>query len=783
MRLAKSVFALLLAVVPAAAQVVPDWHVLELAEPVTGRARGVPRIRESQAGVRAQLAARFGARAQVRHATEVVMNSLIVRAQASAAELAIIPGVRRVWPVYEVHPELDRVADIHRIREIWDRIGGPDRAGEGVKIGILDTGLDLTHPAFRNEAMSPPEGFPKASDEETRARLHGKVIVYRNYEGMMDFPETSEDRSGHGTAVAMVAAGLRMATPRGEIQGVAPGAWLGVYKIFGGPNGRSSNSAVTLKAIDDAAADGMDVLNLSFGFLPQVHPDHDPLLPAVERAAALGVSFIKSHGNSGPGRTTGSTPNLGAHGLAVGSSWSDRFFAAGMRLNGAGTVVAVPGDAPPPQGPIDAPLRDVASADPTGLACQPLPEGSFAGAAVLILRGECTFEAKINNAQQAGAVAAVIYTHAGSPRPGIMGAGAATLPAVMIGFDDGLAVKALLAEQPESRAEIAFDASIAFWVDSNGISGFSSRGPGPDGSIRPDLVAVGDGVLTAAQATNPSGELYGPAGFTITSGTSFSAPVVAGAYAILKAARPGLDPADYRSLLVNTAGPFPYDSPSSVQNSGAGRLELPAALDGRLTMNPVSLGFGLGGPSPDAVRTLRLRNTGPNVDTWSVQPEPAGGLAPAVEPAEFSLGPGDSVDLRVSLRGDAEPGEHQGFLNFFRVDGHEGERPQRLAYWYGVPTERPEFARFLPTPPTSGEPSATTTVGLLLTDAIGAPISETPVVTVLEGGATVGRVVADNAFYPGYWLIEFRLGATSGETNRFRVQSGELVREITIRTR
>jgi minor extracellular serine protease Vpr len=783
MGLAKSAFALLLALVPAAAQVVPDWYVLELAEPATGRARGLPPIRESQAGVRAQLAARFGARAQVRHATEVVMNSLIVRAQASAAELSALPGVRRVWPVYEVHPELDRVADLHRLREVWEQVGGTDRAGEGVKIGILDTGLDLTHPAFRNDAMAPPEGFPKASDDETRAKLHGKVIVYRNYEALMDFPETSEDRSGHGTAVAMAAAGLRMATPRGEIQGVAPGAWLGVYKIFGGPAGRNSNTAVTLKALDDAAADGMDVLNLSFGFLPQIHPDHDPLLPAVERAASLGVTLIKSHGNSGPGRTTGSTPNLGTNGLAVGSSWSDRFFAAGIRLNNAAPLVAVPGDGPPPQGPIEAPLLDVASVDPTGLACQPLPSGAFSGAALLILRGECPFETKINHAQQAGAVAAVIYTHSGSPRPGIMGTGSASLPAVMIGFDDGVAVKTLLAEQPESRAEIAFDASMAFWVDSNGISGFSSRGPGPDGAIRPDLVAVGEDVGTAAQATNPAGELYGPGGFTVTSGTSFSAPVVAGAYALLKSARPGLEPADYRSLLVNTADPFPYDSPASVQNSGAGRLEMPAAMAGRLTMNPVSVSFGFGERNINSVRTVRLRNTGPNVDTWSVRIDSPGGAIPEVEPAEFSLGPGDTVDLRLTLRAELEPGEHQGFLNFHRIDGHEGERPQRLAYWYGVPTGRPEFGRFLPTPPTSGAPSATTTVGFLLTDAIGAPSTETPVVSVLEGGGTVARTIADNAFYPGYWLIELRLGATSGETNRFRVEAGDLVREITIRTR
>ena len=131
------------------AQVVPDWYVLELAETPTDRTRGVRRIRDAQAGVRQAMTARLGARAEVKDSTEVVMNSLIVQSRASEAELAALPGVRRVWPVYEVHPLLDRAVGLLRINKAWEAVGGVDRAGAGMKIGILDSGLDLNPSSAR----------------------------------------------------------------------------------------------------------------------------------------------------------------------------------------------------------------------------------------------------------------------------------------------------------------------------------------------------------------------------------------------------------------------------------------------------------------------------------------------------------------------------------------------------------------------------------------------------------------------------------------------------------
>ena len=767
------------------AQVVPDWFIVELTQPTAGRTRGARQVRQSHAAARAALAARFGSRVQVKDFTEVVMNSLIVRSTAGEAALAAVPGVRRVWPVYEIHPELDRAVGLIQAAKAWETVGGVDRAGAGMKIGILDTGLDLTHPGFKTDALNVPDSYPRATNEDIRSRLNGKVIVYRTYDQMAGFAETALDNSGHGTGVAMAAAGVRVKSPKAEIQGVAPAAYLGVYKIFVGPDGASSNTAIATKAIDDAAADGMDVINISWGFLPQIRPELDPLSPAVARAASLGVAVIKSNGNSGPARLSGSTPTVGPNGIAVGAAWTDRIFASGARVNGGPSIYAIPGDGPAPEVPLSAPLKDVAPLDSTGLACTVLPPGSLSGSIALILRGDCTFEVKLKVAENAGAVAAIVYTHTASPNASGMATGTAQLPAVMISNKDGVAVKATLAAA-ESTAEIAFGDTLPFIIDANGTSDFSSRGPGADGSIRPDVLAIGEELLTAAQKNNPNGELFDATGYTVQYGTSFASPLVAGAYAVLKAGRPGLTNSPYRSLLVNTAQPFPGSEPRPfpVQVGGAGRLDVQAALRGRLAMEPVSVSFGMGGQRMDVTRPIRIQNVTPNTGTWKVEIDSGDDVKATVEPAEFSLGSGDAITLQVRLSGDLPVGENQGFLLFRPVDADESERPQRMAYWYGVPSGKPAYASVIPSAPLTATAGSSVTLNVLITDAIGAATPfEAPKVTVLEGGGEFITATSVDELYPGYWQVRLRMGTASGQRNRFRIEAGAAIREVSIQSR
>ncbi|MBM3756423.1 MAG: hypothetical protein FJW38_20835 [Acidobacteria bacterium] len=758
----------------AAAQILPDWHIVELAEPSRVKTR------EAQASVRAVVAARFAGRAAVRESLEVVANALVVQGDVSEAELAAMPGVKKVWPVYAIRHEMDRAASIIGATRAWELIGGPETAGVGAKIGIIDSGLDVKHPGFASGGFALPEGYPKGTSQETRDLAGGKVIVYRTYDSLLGNPESGEDRSGHGTGVAMVAAGVKNKGPFGEIQGVAPGAYLGVYRVFGGANGDESNTSVLVKAIDDAAADGMDVVNMSLGSVPAIRPERDFAITALDRAASLGVTVVKSSGNSGPARLTHTSPAMGSQGLTVGANWNGRIFGSGIRVNDGEPILAVPGDGPAPAGPVRGPLKDIAGVDKTGLACDGLPGGSLAGNVALILRGTCTFETKLNNATAAGAIGAVVYTHANEPDPVRMGTGSAQLPAVSISYRNGLAVKALLVEMPDSTVELTFTAGLAFPIPHETIVSFSSRGPGGDDSIKPDLVAVGAEVYTAAQKANRNGDLYDPSGYTLIDGTSFAAPMVAGAYAVVKSNRPGLRPDQYRSLLVNSTTPFP----ASVQNAGSGLLDVGAAIQARLTMDPYSVSFGLGGQRANLDRLIRIQNASANVGTWRVAIDSKNAAKATVEPAEFSLGPGDRTDIRIRLTGDFAIGEYEGFLVFHRVDAPEDERPQRLAYWYGVPNGQPAAATLLPSPPSSASAGSTVDLNLLATDAIGATVaSEPPKVTVLEGSGEFVSVTSQDSTFAGYWRIRLRMGPVSGQINRFRVEMGPVIREVSIRTR
>lgn len=765
------------------AQVVPDWFILELNEPTVGRTRGARRVRESQTAARAAISARLGVRAEVKDATEVVMNALIVRSTAGESALATVPGVRKVWPVHELRLELDRAVGLLQVTKAWETVGGADRAGAGMKIAILDSGLDLTHPGFKTDSMTAPQGYPLASNEDIRGLLNGKVIVYRTYEAMQGFTESATDNAGHGTGVAMAAAGLKVKSPLAEIQGVAPGAWLGIYKIFVGPNGTSSSSASALKAMDDAAADGMDVVNLSWGSMPAVRPEFDSVATAVSRLASLGIGVVKSIGNSGPVRLSGSSPSLGTSGLTVGSAWTDRGFFSGVRVNGERSVYGVPANGFADAATVSAPLRDVALLDGTGLACSSLPTGSLAGAVALILRGECPFEAKLNAAEAAGAVGAIVFESAATTRPGVMDVGSSRLPSVMVSNRDGLGLRGKIAEADVS-VEIAFSNSLPFLFDANGVSDLSSRGPGVDGSIRPDVLAIGEEVLTAVQRNNPNGELYDPSGFATEYGTSFAAPMVSGAYALVKAARPGLSAGQYRSLLVSTAQPFPATDlhPAAVQDGGAGRLDVQAALGGRLATEPVSVSFGMGGQIVDVTKRMRVSNTTGRVGSWVVEVDSANDVKATVEPAEFSLGPGDVIDLQVRFSGDVPVGESQGFLTFRDLDAGEEDRRQRVPYWYGVPSGKPASVTVLGAAPTA-KAGATLTLAVLITDAIGASAPfEAPKVTVLEGDGDMLELASVEDFYPGYWGIRIRLGAAAGQRNRFRIEAGAAIREVSILT-
>jgi len=275
---------------------------------------------------------------------------------------------------------------------------------------------------------------------------------------------------------------------------------------------------------------------------------------------------------------------------------------------------AVPGSASAQAVSLTGKLVDVAGIDGDGQACNSLLGPALNGAVALISRGTCTFEVKLNNAQAAGAAAAIVYNNVEGAAI-TMGAGSATLPAEMVTQADGAALR----DQAAAGAEVTLDfVPAAVFTDPQRLQSFSAAGPQVDFSIKPDLVAVGANLYTAAESLDPLGVVYDLTGYHVQQGTSFSAPLVSGAAAVLKAARPGLTSAQYRSLLVNTAATA-WSEPgvrARVQRSGAGSLDLLGAVSSTAAAAPVSLSFGSSLGTIRQTRDLTVWNLGTTADTF-----------------------------------------------------------------------------------------------------------------------------------------------------------------------
>jgi minor extracellular serine protease Vpr len=778
----KLLWALCIAVTLSAANVSNRYIVELTTEPVARIARNKAglhsaaaeqhrrRIRAEQTTIRARIQQAEGV---VTGAVENLRNALVVRIDdAKAARLASLPGVRKVYPVRTFHLTLDHALPLHRVPDAWAQVG-IGNAGAGARIGILDSGVDIGHPGFRDAGFTAPDGFPRGDANYT----NNKVIVARSYVAMLpnrDPDLSPADHVGHGTATAMAAAGISNTGPLATVSGVAPRAFIGSYKVFGSPsvNATATEDAI-LAALDDAVADGMDVINLSFGNDVALSLSDDPEVQAIEAAAGLGIVVVCSAGNNGGDPMTVATPAAAPSVIAVGATANDRIFSARAVGPDGTQLQATAASGSEQTTPLTAPLLDVKPLDGDGLACGTLPDGALAGSIALISRGTCTFEIKLNNAQAAGAVAALVYDNLDEALI-TMGVGAATLPGEMVSMADGLALQRQLA----APLMMTLDFALPFFADPTHLESFSAAGPNIDFSIKPDMVAVGGSVYTAAEKIDPKGLVYNSSGYGLYSGTSFSAPLVAGAAALLKSARPGLTAAQYRSLLVDTAAPASSapGTQAHIQQAGAGMLDMLAALNATAAVAPVSLSFGRGGGSIHDSRNLTLWNVGTVADTFQIAVASLGGNAvPELPFATVQLDPGAAMILPVSFSADGlAPGAYEGFI---QIQGSRSNITTRVPYWYGVAPGLPRHITVLQDggPTTAGASNA---LLFRVTDDAGLPVlDKAPDVSAVSGGGEV--LAVGPLFVPFAYGLTFRLGPRPG-ANVFRIQVGELTKDLTV---
>ena len=268
--------------------------------------------------------------AQIRWHYRLVANGMaVVLPRSQLGRLTSLPGVERVYPSVRYRTQLDRSPQQIGAPTLWGP--GLENAGQGMKIGIIDEGIDQTHPLFAPAGYTMPAGYPKGQPAYTTA----KVIVARafpparpvwKHAGKPFDPEFSS----HGTHVAGIAAG-NANTPAqgGRISGVAPRAYLGNYKALTIPTdagvGLDGNSPELVAAIEAAVADGMDVINMSLGE-PEIEPSRDIVVKALAAAARAGVVPVVAAGNDFEdfGRGSVGSPASSPDAITVGAVTTTR---------------------------------------------------------------------------------------------------------------------------------------------------------------------------------------------------------------------------------------------------------------------------------------------------------------------------------------------------------------------------------------------------------------------------------------------------------------------------
>jgi minor extracellular serine protease Vpr len=765
---------LLLALLPALAQRIPGEYLVELeAAPPAARLGAAERaarraaVRSEQAAARVRLAA-MGA--EVFDAMETAGNLMAVRWPGDENALMRVPGVRKVYPAYYVYPMLDQARELHGLPEAWALAGGIDNAGKGVRVGIIDTGIDPAHPALQDETLEFPEGFPKFRREADEAVTTRKVIVARSYDDFYGEPgsTSARDLEGHGTAVAMAAAGVEIDAGFAKVSGAAPKAYLGAYRVFS-YSGLASTTVV-IRALNDAIEDGMQVINLSLGSAVLSNAIDELFSSVARRAMENGAVIVAAAGNEGPEPGTVASPAHLPEILAAGATSHSRVIEYPVSLRER-SFAGVVGSGAYPRETIRGEIYDARAADPSGLACSPLPAEAAAGKIALIDRGECFFETKLNHAMRAGARAAVVVNNSGG-NPIIMSVGEAALPAIMIRREDGAALRELLKEAPGETAEVAF-AGRAVARDPRFMAEFSSRGPSVAARPKPDLSAIGSLVYSATSAGR------NPARYSFQNGTSLSAPIVAGAAAALRAHRPGLTAAQYRSLLAGTAQAWGAEGAPELGplDIGAGLLRLDAALRGSLAASEISLNFGVAvGNAIEARRTVELQNLAAEADTVTLEIHPLAGSAPALESNAVTVAAHGSAQVAVAVNLQAmEPGV---------ALGHVVARSAltgsllRIPYWFANPSGvagRADYYGASPAP----RAGAASVHDFRIFDTTGLPvIAEDVVVEAETEGLQVLEVIRNFQRSPGLYGVSVRPVAG---VNTLRIRRGEFSQTISFR--
>ena len=586
---------------------------------------------------------------------DISLNAVSIKlGGASLAQVAASPMVRLAQYQGLYYPTVaDPDLAIIKAVEAWGA-GGAAGAGAGVKVAIVDSGIDVGHPCFNDTGYAPATKLGDASFTNNKviaARVFNNKTPSRRY--------TPEAIDSHGTHVSGTVA-CNFETPTVvdgvtlpyKMSGVAPRALLGNYNVFPGAVGNARSEDI-LNALEAAYQDGMDVANMSLG--GGAAGIQDLVTIAVDNLDRANMVVAVAAGNEGPGARTVGSPGSAARALTAGASSVGHQIVHQVTV-GAATYAMVKGDFG--SGPVTAPLSVlVDTASPfNGLsqACASFTAGSLAGRIALITRGTCDFSIKMRNVQAAGGIGAIVVNR--EPGAFVMGTNGDGLPEATIpGF---MADKAnLVALKAADGASTTLPQLGTYVLSANDvIADFTSEGPTDvDFRIKPDVMAPGVNVVSSI----PRSYCGGAPCFAFFNGTSMATPHLAGSAAIVRQAQPLWSAAQVRSAIVNTADRKvvkALDNSTILTDAnkvGTGRENLVSALAAKVALDPVSLSFGAvpSGSGQSLTRSITLTNISGGAQTYDLAvTEPQGaGAGFSVAPGSVTLAAGASAEVTVTM--------------------------------------------------------------------------------------------------------------------------------------
>ena len=556
-------------------------------------------------------------------------------------------------------------------------------ANDRVKVAIIDTGIDVTHPCF-NDA-----GFPNTPKQGPPALTNNKVIVAKVFNNQSNrFGYTPAPIQEHGTHVAGTVAcdyGLTTNTttvngvtvPYG-VNGVAPAAQLGSYVVFPGQDGNARSEDI-LNALEAAYQDGMDVANMSLG--GNSHGVQDLLTMAINDLDQAGMISAVAAGNSGPGHFTIQSPGSAARALTAGASTVGHFIGSPVTANGethgaaAGDFATVSSDF---TGKIVV-FKTAAGALSQG--CSALPDvGTTDPTIGVVSRGTCSFSTKIRNAQNAGADAVLVVNNANGDPVAMAQDGTPnqpTVPAYMLSLAD----TTWIVGADGTMGTIGASKTYFNTDNDDFMANFSSQGPTDvDYRVKPDVVAPGVNVLSSI----PAAFCATPPCWAFFQGTSMATPHLAGSAAVVIGQHPTWSAWAVRSAIVNTAqenvlkkaiGTGLVNDPNI---TGTGRERLDNAVNASVALDPVSLSFGSvpSGSGQMLTRTIALLSlAGPAAYTVSVDTSKSTGTG-VTYAASVS---GGTVTVTMNAVKGASGGDHFATL---RISSGGGEVAHAILYTF-----------------------------------------------------------------------------------------------------